>query len=72
MLRRQPHNEYRRFRHRVTHAYGRKLEWGKMHDLVENLPSLRTRLGQDLAAFEAFVERLINELENRSADPSDG
>lgn len=61
-------DEYRRFRRRVTHAYGSTLEWSKMRALVEDVPSLRARVAKDLATFNAYVEHLIAELERPASD----
>lgn len=55
-------DEYRKFRHRVTHAYGAALEWPKMQPLVERLPAVMRATEAALQSFHHFIERLCKSI----------
>lgn len=55
-------NDYRSFRHVGRHAYGYELRWEKMKRLVDELPSVASRLKEELNTFRlkiAEVERSL-------------
>lgn len=55
-------DEYRKFRHRVTHAYGVRLAWEKMQHLVQRLPTMVDELDSCLQTFYSFVDQLCTEI----------
>lgn len=55
-------DEYRKFRHRVTHAYGAALEWPKMQPLVDRLPALLRAMEAALQSFHHFIDRLCESI----------
>jgi len=56
-------DEYRRFRHRMTRAYGVPLAWSRMRHLVAQLDEMIGELGQALAALHRFIDDLCRALD---------
>lgn len=51
-------DEYRKFRHRVMHAYGADLDWEAMYPLVERVEDVTVQVQVALDRFAAFVRAL--------------
>ncbi len=56
-------DEYRRFHHLVRKAYLKRLEWGKMQQLVEDSSRTLQAVQGDLKEFDAFMTEAIADLE---------
>lgn len=57
-------DEYRRFRHRVRHAYSEELDWDRMERLVADLPRAVEGFRREIGSFVGFVRALIDGLES--------
>jgi len=55
-------NDYRSFRHVERHAYGYELRWEKMRRLVEELPSVASRLKEELNTFRLKIAEIESSL----------
>ena len=63
-------DEYRRFRHVVRKGYEHALEWERMEHLVRGLPQLRQDLQAAFRQFEAYLQRMIEGLDDGGAGSS--
>lgn len=54
-------DELRRFRHFRRYYFGQEYDWGKLAYLQQAYGELDGLLGQDLARFDGFLERLAQE-----------
>lgn len=55
-------DEYLRFRHLFRNVYGFDLEWERCSELLDALPAAFEGLSRQIAAFDAFLQLLENEV----------